>query len=216
MNRATMRGVLRRRLNEQTADNWDDTELNALLDESLFWVQKKIARVDPIAFMAWARTSLVANESFYNRPVGSWWEFEVAVKGNPSEPTYTPLARRPYKAIRALTSDQAETAYSKVGTFLAIFPPPPFNVTDGLQIVYAPLLTMAVDTDVPAVHPSLHTMIVVKANHLALQEQPESPQLRPVQDELADLDGDIMLVYGRSAVDGLDRLWIPAEALGRG
>lgn len=211
-----MRGVLRRRLNEQTPDNWSDVELNALLDESLFWVQKKIMRVDPAAFMAWSRTSLVANESFYNRPVGSWWEYEVAVKGNPSETTYTPLPRQPYKAIRAFTSDQSETAYAKVGTFLAIFPAPTFSITDGLQIIYTPLLTMAVDTDVPAINPALHTMIAVKANQMALQERPESPQLGPVNDELKDLDPDVALVYARSSLDGIDRLWIPAEAIGRG
>lgn len=211
-----MRGVLRRRVNEQTPDNWSDVELNETLDEALFWVQKKVMRVDPLAFMAWSRTSLVANESFYNRPVGSWWEFEVAVKGSPSDTKYTPLPRQPYKAIRDFTVDQAGTAYAKVGTFLAIFPAPAFNVTDGLQIIYTPLLTMAVDTDVPAVHPTLHTMIVVKANHLLLQERPESPQLKPVQDELQDLDPDVALVYARASVDGLDRLWIPAEAIGRG
>jgi len=215
MNRSTMRSVLRRRLNEQTPHNWTDVELDDLLNEALFWVQKKALRVNPLAFLTWTRTTLKKDESFYKRAVGSWWEFEVAVKATAAATTYTPLKRHPYKEIREFESVQEVVGWAKMGTFIAILPAPPEDIVDGLQVIHTPLLTMAVDTDVPDLHLSLHTMVVVKANQLALQERPESPQSAPVMAELKDLDADIVLVYGREAIDSVDRLWIPPEAIGR-
>lgn len=216
MNRADMRSTLRRRLNEQTPQNWTDGELDQLLNESLFWVQKKVMRVNPLAFLSWFRTGLVANESFYKRPVGSWWEYEVGVKATPSATTYTPLDKRPYKTVRDRESAiNVDTTWSKMGTFIAILPAPPFDITNGLQIIFTPLLTMAVDTDVPDLHPSLHTQLVTKANQLALQEQPESPMSASLEADLRSVDEDVVLVYGREAIDGLDRVWMMPESIGR-
>lgn len=214
MTRGSMRSVLRRRLNEQTPHNWQDTELNELLNEAAFWAQRQVLRLNPLAFLAWFRTGLVANESFYKRPVGSWWEFEVAVKETAGATTYTPIDRGAYKAIRTLERGQTGR-WAKMGTFLALFPASVENIPDGLQIIHTPLLSMSEDTDVIDLHLSLHMMVVAQANLFALMERPETPAKNDVKVELKGYLDDMPYVYGRDSVDGVDRLWIPSDILGR-
>lgn len=213
-----MRGMLRRRINEQAPPAgegyWSDSVCNELLNQAAYWTQKKVLRVNPLAFMAWYRASLVSGESFYRRPVGSWWEFEVAVKASPTATIYTKLERKPYKAVRDLESGSTP-CWSKMGTFLAIFPVPPDNISAGLQVIHTPLISMSDDDSVLELHPSLHMLVVAKANDLALADVPEVPARKDVQAEMAESLADLPLIYGRDAADGLDRLWIPPEQIGR-
>ena len=218
MNRLTMRGMLRRRLNEQAPPAgegyWSNADLDELLNQASFWTQKKVMRINPLAFMAWYRASLQAGENFYRRPLGSWWEFEVAVKASPVASVYTKLERKPYKVVRDLVSGSAPV-WSKMGTYISIFPAPPDNISQGLQVIHTPLLSMSDDDSVLDLHPSLHLLVVVKANDLALAEVPETPARKDVIAEYTELLSDLVMIYGRDALDGSDRLWIPPESIGR-
>jgi hypothetical protein len=210
--------MLRRRVNEQSPvpgeGYWADSDLNELLNQAAYWAQKKVLRVNPLAFLAWYRTAIQLGESFYRRPLGSWWEFEVAAKLTSSATVWTKLERKPYKAVRDLESS-SDPCWSKMGTFIALFPAPSEAIASGLQVIHTPLLSMSDDDSVLDLHPSLHLLVVAKANDLALAEVAETPARKDVREELAELLADIPLIYSRDALDGQDKIWIPPESIGR-
>ncbi len=189
-----MRTLLRRRINEITADQWADGDLNDVLNLGLHQVQKRIMAIDPEAFIYIARAPITALEEFVPKPVGMWYEKAVRLKDS-STGLYGGIEKMDYYLAETLTSGDA--VYSHLGRFLAIHPIPSANVTNGVEILYIPVLSMAVDTDVPDVHIGLHDAIV-KAAQLSLL--PETGE--PFKDLQASLDAELLeipLYYRQSA-----------------
>lgn len=212
MNRATMRDMLRKRINEETANDWTDTQLNSLLDVALGQTQRKVLRFNPLAFLAWYRAPITANESFYRRPIGSWWEYCVEVKLTAAATQYTELVKRPYRIAReALDS---APVYAKLGTFLAIYPTPTETVTAGLQVIHTPLLTFPDDDIEVDLHTALHLLVVVRAHKLALANTPETQAHALVLAEIRELEEDMAFLYGRTDLQN-EKLWLPPESVGR-
>src|SRR5688500_16498133 len=98
MTRTTMRSMLRRRLQEATADQWSDANLNDLLEVALHLVQKEVMKVRGDAFMVEDSAALVANQEFYQLPSGFWYELVVKFRASTSA-AYGTLKRGNYETF---------------------------------------------------------------------------------------------------------------------
>lgn len=193
MNRSTMRTLLRRRLNEPTADNWDDNTLNSLLDIAYALVQKQVRKVDPEALLAWDYRNTVAGTTWYEKPSGTRGPVEVAVKATSADTDWTALTRKPYYLAKQYTSS-AEQVYCHRGRYIGLFPAPSVSVTQGIQFIHVPTDSLADDADTPRLEESLHYGVVVWATLLAKGESPESDSKDAA--ELQRIIGDIPADYG--------------------
>ena len=188
MNRLTMRTLLRRRLLEPTADQWDDSTLNDLLNLALNLVRKQVRKVDPEFDIRWEYRDTVAGTSFYEKPSGTRGSIEVGVKKASSDTDWEALRRVAYHIARTYTSE-AEMVYCHRGAYIGLFPAPTASVTDGIQFLHAPTETLSADTDVPRLDESLQIGVVVWAELLAKGESPEDDS--KAAKELARILGDI-------------------------
>lgn len=192
MTRATIRELLRRRLNEVTADNWSDSTLNTFIDLAYALVTKQVRKIDPEAMLAWDYRNTVVGTNFYEKPSGTRGPVEVGLKATSADTDWTPLVRKPYWIARDWTD--GDTVYCHRGAYIGIFPAPTTAVVNGLQFIHAPVDTMAVDVDVPKLETTLHYAIVLWAALIAKGESPESDTKDAV--ELQRIIGDIPQDYG--------------------
>lgn len=193
MTRATIRTMLRRRLNETVADNWDDSTLNTLIDLAYALVLKQVRKVDPEAVLFWDYRNTVAGTTWYEKPAGTRGPVEVGLKSLATDTDWSPLKRAPYFIARD-NVDASETVYCHRGAYIGIFPAPTVSVTNGIQFIHAPTDTIPTDTDVPKLENTLHYAIVLWASLIAKGESPEDDTKDAK--ELQRILGDIPQDYG--------------------
>jgi hypothetical protein len=192
--RGTMRTLLRRRLNEQTADNWEDTELNDLLNDALLQVQKYVLKVNPEAAIYVDTAHVVADQELYAWPQGFLYEIEVAILDTASN-EYEEIDRASWSQTRR-REDGATTQYAHHGRHFGLSPVPETSVSAGIRLRWVPSLEMADDADVPEVIPTLHPAIVLWAQKFALGETGDA--LDELRKEIADVVGDLGEFYRKS------------------
>lgn len=196
MNRGALRTELRRRLQEETEDQWSDSDLNQKLNVSgLQKLQAAILAVDPEAFVSIYRTNVVSAASdpellrIYPWPDGTLYELEVAFKGS-SDTRYRKLDRcdlREAKRNETQYQSGSTLKWARHGSKHFILTPPPTEaITNGLQVKVVEALTMAADEDVPDVPLILHDAIVQFAQIACLAETGE-PSLAVKEDLAATL-----------------------------
>lgn len=193
MTRLTLRTLMRRRLNEQVADNWDDNTLNTLLDLAYAMVLKQVRKVDPEAVVFWEYRDSVAGTNWYKKPSGTRGLIELGLKSAASDTNWAALTRKPYWIARDW-ADAAQTVYCHRGDYVGIFPAPAASVTQGLQFLHTPTDSFATDTDEPKLELSLQYAIVLWASLLAKGESPEDDSKDAK--ELQRILGDIPQDYG--------------------
>lgn len=193
MTRATIRTLLRRRLNEAVADAWDDSTLNTLIDLAYALILKQVRKVDPESLIFWDYRDTIAGTTWYEKPSGTRGPVEVGLKSTSADTDWSPLPRRPYHVARSVTSTD-EVVYCHRGTYIGIFPAPSVSVVQGIQFLHAPTDSLAVDTDVPKLETTLHYAIVLWAALIAKGESPESDSKDAA--ELQRIVGDIPADYG--------------------
>lgn len=193
MNRGVMRTLLRRRLLEPVADQWDDSTLNSLLNLGLSLVRKQIRKVDPEFDIYWEYRDTVAGTSWYEKPAGTRGSVEIGLKKAASDSDWGALRRAAYHVARTHTS-AADTVYCHRGAYIGIFPAPSASVSDGIQFLHAPTESLAEDTDIPRIEESLQYAVVCWAALLAKGESPEDDSKDAK--ELTRLLGDIPADYG--------------------
>lgn len=196
MNRSTMRSVLRRRVMEAApGENWTDANLNEILNDALVQAQKEVMALVPDAFVHIARQNLVAAQEFYAQPAGIWYELHVQTL-NASTGRYDDIEQRDYSVGRTKTSADSEITYSILGRHFAIHPIPVAAVTDGLQTIFVPTLSMSDDADVPEIHLGLHMLIVLWAHRMLVGETGE--QVAEIKDLIGEYRAAIPSYYRRS------------------
>ena len=214
MIRSTIRTLLRRNLQETTADNWSDTILNEIINVAYGLVRKEVRRVDREALVAWDLADITSGTQFYEKPEGTFGPLEVNVLDSGE---YKPIRRIDYDLTRPSTFNSSSPTFSNTvwfhrGKFIGLYPIPSVSVTDGLQFVHSYGETLSADSDVPGIHTDLHYAIVLWATILAKGETRED--IQPVRVSLQAMIGDIGLYYGRDEtemetirpqVDGLRR-----------
>ena len=193
MTRATIRSIVRRRLNEQVADQWQDSDLNVYINLAYALILKAVRKVDPEAVLFWDYRDTVAGTVWYAKPSGTRGPVEVGMKALSSATDWTPLVRRPYYIARDNT-DVNDTVYCHRGQYIGIFPAPSVSVVSGLQFIHAPTDTLAVDTDVPKLEETLCYAIALRATLIAKGENPEDDTKEAV--ELKSIIDGIPSDYG--------------------
>jgi hypothetical protein len=211
VNRGQMRSLARRRLNDVSADQWqDDADINGLLDTAAAWVQGKVLIFNPDALVYIDRTDIAAGVWDYKKPAGLWRFTEVSIKDSTAASGYRVLAHRPYNEARNLTSS-ADTVYSELGQRICILPTPPASISQGLQLLWVPIVAMAVDTDVCDLHLVLHDTIVDKAVLLGVGETQDGDER--IRKRIDDGLAQIPLCYAHSGEN--PRFQIDARLIGR-
>lgn len=193
MNRGLMRTLLRRRLLEPVADQWDDSTLNELLNLALSMVRKQVRKTDYEFDIRWEYRDTIAGTNFYEKPSGTRGSIEIGIKKASSDPDWVALVRRAYHIARTFTSE-SEMVYCHRGAYIGLFPAPSASVVQGIQFLHAPTETLAVDADIPRLEESLQYAVVCWAALLAKGESPEDDSKDAK--ELTRLLGDIPADYG--------------------
>lgn len=168
----TILTLLRRRLMEDVADQWDDNTLNTFINLAYALVQRMVRKIDPEAMLFWDYRSSVATIHWYEKPAGTRGPVEVALKKTSADTDWKPLRRAPYYLARDWTNAD-DTVYCHRGAYIGIFPAPSTSVTNGIQFIHAPTDSMSAAADVPKLETTLHYAIVLWAALIAKGESPE-------------------------------------------
>jgi hypothetical protein len=215
MTRGAMRAALRRRLQETDPDRWQDSDLNTALNLGLVELQKEILKVDPEAFSYVDRADVVANQEFYEFAAGTWYEREVRLLTSTSPTvTYTPMRRIafPERADPSVLAG-AKAVYARFDrSRFVICPIPSASVVNGLEIVWVPTLTMALDSTVPPVHLGLHLAVVEFAEVIATADVGDTNE--DTLKDLARMINSIPQYYlvsastpSRMVIEGIDKAY---------
>jgi hypothetical protein len=181
MNRLKMRTLLRRRLQEDTPDRWQNEDLNELLDQGVLEVQKRLLAIDPEAVKATDVADTVGGQDYYALPPETWTVVKVETSQDGAR--YTPLDR--------LTDHQADAGDAGFvlhsSGYIRLSPAPSASVVGGLRLTHVPGLRMGEDGANCGLPDSLHMTAVKCAQKLALAEVGE-PTDRIETDINADLN----------------------------
>lgn len=177
MNQGSMRSMLRRRLQEATAKQWTDANLNIYLNFGLQFIQTAIMAVKPEEFIYISTADHVADDNLIPKPYGLLLIKKIECM-YPDDDTYTKVTKDRNDIIDALVEEDLDAystyyRYAELGRWIKIWPTPSANNTAGLRMTWVPSLTMAVDADVPDVHINLHEGIVYRAQEIALGDTDE-------------------------------------------
>ncbi len=167
--------LLRRRLQEKVAHNWEDVDLKALLNLGLHRTQLAIKQAHPDVALHRAIADIEGPGTTDNDlivfPPGFVSEYLVEMLDDGG--VYRKIKRLNFRE----TIDRAEgsdTRYARTGKWLKLSPPPTAHVTNGIRIWYVPTLTMADDSDIPDIPLVLHEGPIIWANRIALGETGET------------------------------------------
>ena len=201
MTRDAMRALLRRRLNETTADNWTDDNLNGLLLEGLRRMETMILRVNPEAFLTSCITDLVQDQSYYLKPTGILYEVRVETKTDVSA-EFKKIEKGDFDSVADVAelestgSGRQAMRYAHYGKEFFLGPAPSSSVSGGLRVHFVPSISMANDDDVPQLAIPLHLGIVLYAHMLAIGETGEGREA--ILSDLKEILADIPAYYRKS------------------
>jgi len=191
---ATALSLLRRRLQEPTADQWTDADLLILINLGIGSVQKLVQTIDPDAFTIATAQDIVSGTRDYNWPTGAWVPVAVEWVGATETTAIEKIPR--YEILAAAQGDTPRV--TRFGTKLRVTPTPTENVTSGLLVYHIPTLSVAADADaIPFIDP-LHILVVLFAEKWAIGDTGEDAAA--VQ---KDIDYEVALLpgYYRSGAD---------------
>ena len=183
-----MTAVLRRRLQEDVADNWTDEELHELINEAYFWVQQRYYQVNPESVIHIDKTTLEINKSIYPFPRGLLAVKEMGYLDTTDPLGYRDLGpSRPFWINRTAAVNRTVTSelisWSVLGRHFTIFPKPPATIPDAIQLIWTGMLGLANPNDVPEI-PFNHMSIVAKAQKMAYAETGDST--KELDSEISD------------------------------
>lgn len=164
--------MLRRRLQEGTANRWENSDLNMVLGLGLQEMQKKILTLNPDAFKYVDRADIAANKEFYEEPLGTVTIFDVRIKSD-STGLYESLGD-PIPRHEAIKNTNATQRWFQWDRYIGLSPIPSANKTQGLELEWGPTLAMSDDGDIPPIKVPLHMGIVIWAERFALGDSGET------------------------------------------
>jgi hypothetical protein len=175
MTRATMRALLRRQIQEASADQWTDADLNEALNHGLRLIQKEIIKLDAVAFAYMYVRDIEANVDAYPLPTSFIYEHSIEIL-NSTTGEYDRISKIDYVEKKGSNAPGSGDSfrYTIIGRYVMLTPKPAVAVTDGLRLFYMPVLTMAADTDTPEVDDVFHPTIVAAAKILLLEDTAEA------------------------------------------
>jgi hypothetical protein len=191
-----MRLLLRRHIKDPVGGgNWEDPDLTAHLNAGLQQIQRLVKQAVPHAFITTGYINLVANTQLYAQDLltpDPWWIYSVR-KLDSTSGLYSAIERKAYDYLLLYPASETTTIWSKIGRSIAVAPIPTISQTNGLEIVYEPILSMSLDADIPAIHEALHMAIVLWAKLFFAEESGESSE--NTRKTLAEMLSDIPSYY---------------------
>jgi len=201
MTRGQIRALWRRHVRDTAGVEWDDTEANEIINLAYGLVQKEIVKIDRTAHVFWDYIPTTAGTSWYELP-SSFGIIRVGLKTNTADLAWTKLDPKGYNKLQefldplatgAQVSATGRAYYTVMGTVLGIFPAPKNSVSDGLQLIHTPLMSLGGDSEVPRVKIPLHLLIVYWAKLIALGDTDESSG--ETRDRIREMLDDLPLWY---------------------
>jgi hypothetical protein len=198
-----IRTLLRRQLNEVTAQAWADADLDVYIQIALGIIQKEIIKYDPEAFTATELHNLVASTTDYTLTVTPDANLGVIMveRANDSTLTYKRQDRRDLNIVRDIlykgaTSSSVDGIWALSGqSTLVVAPAPDAALTSGIRVTYKSVLTQGGDSAVPPLPGPTHWGIVLIAKLTALGETRDDTTQTSAR--LAEVLGDLGLYYAR-------------------
>lgn len=173
MNLGQMRTLLRRRVQEKIVDQWQDADLNDLLNMGLRRTQLIIKRVHPDSAINRAIRDIVSGTDLYEFPPGFVSEYLVEMLQ--TDGTYSKIRRVNFRDTVDRSGDAGtENIYARAGKWLRLSPTPTSALVNGIRIWFVPSLTMSADADIPDIPIVLHEGPVIWATRVALGETGEA------------------------------------------
>lgn len=206
MTRAQIRTLLRKQINDVSAVQWPTNgELDEIINMAYALVQKEIRKVDAEAHIFWDHLNLDANVSWYPLPP-TFSVLQINLK-DPSSGLYYPISPKRYRDIgsRKIWSGAVEVAaasistdvhYTLRGDWIGIFPAPAADLTDGLEVMHCPIMSLGVDSEVPRIKVPLHLAIVYWAKLICLGDTDEGSG--ETRTRLQEMLGDIGMWYNQN------------------
>lgn len=208
MNRSALREILRRNINDPVSGGlFSDEELNDILNIAYANIQKEIRKINPEAHIFWDYINSIAGESWYPLPE-TFGIKRVGLKDTSASTNWSKLDKKVLDDIdpvaRPVTTKDGVLLpnnqvnilgqfYARVGQWIGIFNPPTASVTNGIQLLHSPIMSMAADSDYPRIKVPTHMGIVWWAKLLAKGETDETaPETKA---RLAELMGDLPTWY---------------------
>lgn len=177
MTRLQLRTLWRRHVRDTAQVEWsDDTEVNDILNLAYANVQKEIVKINRNAHQFWDYLPTTSGTNWYALPA-TFGIRRVGLKSHTVDTSWTKLEPKGYSKLQAYLStgnQQGKTYYAVEGQFIGIFPAPTESVSNGIELIHTPIMSMAADSDVPRIKLPLHLAIVYWAKLIALGETDET------------------------------------------
>lgn len=190
MTRGEIRTLLRRHIQDTAAVAWTTDELDSVINLAYANVQKEIIKADPEAHLFWDRMDTTAGTNWYPL-LNSFGISHVAIKGSSSDTVWTILSPRRYRDF--YTYSGTSQIYTKRGQWIGVYPAPTVSVTNGLEVLHAPIMAigsgLSNDSEVPRIKTPLHLAIVYWSKLIALGDTDE--QSGETRDRLQEILGDL-------------------------
>jgi len=198
-----IREMLQRQLQDISSVEWDNAgELNALINQAYYLVQKEVFKKFPTAHLFVDTAPTAIGTSWY--PLGdSFGVHRVGYKADAAATAWTKLARKDYDDVVEVTG--STTYYAQKGQWLGIFPAPTAAVADGIELWHTPVMSLAADADIPRIKLPMHYAIVLWAKMIAIGDTGE--QAGETRDRLKEVFADLPEWYD-IITDDTDRLQI--------
>jgi len=198
-----MREMLKVLLQEPAGDETDQftiPQLNQLLNRALLWVQMKVIRINPDAFLSVDTQAIVSGTNIYAFPVGA-----VAIRKvlrtrdgkrlNRQPEGYMDVTYGPNVGVALSTGTvlgRDPIDWCPFGRYARVGATPNEALLNGITFQYVPSLTMAVDANVPAITEGLHDAIINKAWCLGIRPNADISQkaaaMKSLEESLDDFD----------------------------
>lgn len=174
MTRLQLRTLLRKRIQEVTADQWTDSDLNLLMEMALYDLEKEILSERGDAFIRISTCPRTANKTRFLLPAGCIKTVNVEVKTSASSEYLKLKPRKSHKMMEDGSAPVSDKPYYDVlGKWLEIRPAVTTTISAGIRLRWVPTLTMDDDTVTPEPDLVLHEAIALGAKVKAFQETDE-------------------------------------------
>lgn len=185
MNRASLRSLVQRQLNDVAAHDFDDPAVNDALDHGSFEALKIQLAILPDSVKAIATADMENGDEFYLKPTDAWQLYKVQTL---QDGVYKTIEKRDYDQAEQRVEGSELVTWSHFGRYIALRPIPTADLTAGIRYLYVPSGAMSNDNDTPVVHLGLHRLVFLEACLALLPETGEAAkELRDARDRIVGM-----------------------------
>ena len=189
MDRADLRGWLQRRLQDSSEGVWSETTLNTYINQGARKVATMLGRAEPEHVLYTDLRDIEGGEELYLIPTNCKRVIELWMLNDNGKYERLSYRRRRDQADNVST----EPSYSMQGRFIKLDPEPEDDVTDGLKLVYVPIMSLSSDDDSFPMSSDMDLGVVLEAQLLAYGDTAEAADKQAVMEELKNFYANIVI-----------------------